>query len=85
MEKVRVQFDLAKPMADAVDNIAQTSDLFSRAEVVRRALSIFSLLVRLVREGKHIEVVDSDGGRQELIILPEMTPTRPAKSDTKSA
>jgi len=78
MEKVRVQFDLAKGMADHVDQLAEETALFSRAEVIRRALSIYGLLVKCVREGRTIEVVDKDGKRAELLVLPEMVHTKPS-------
>jgi hypothetical protein len=71
LEKLRFQFDLTPKMALLLDRLVAETGASTRAEVLRRAISIFGLLCDESSSGKRIEVADPKTGiRERLIVQP---------------
>ena len=70
MEKHRIQLDLTTAMRDRIDEIAERTNAASRAEVIRRSVSLYGLLVDEAAKGTTIELVPKGRkARRERIIL----------------
>lgn len=64
-----VQFELGPEMAGLVDSLKARTHASTRAEVLRRALSVFDLLQKEQEAGARIEVVEPSGERSRLRIV----------------
>ena len=63
-EKPRgAQFELNPEMTDLVDSLKTKTGASTRAEVVRRALSYFSEMLREIERGGKVEIVEPNGDR----------------------
>ncbi len=60
----RIQFDVVTSMRDLLDDLSQKTGAFTRAEVVRRAISCYAILHEERAKGCHIELVDPEGNRE---------------------
>ena len=70
-QKLRVQLDLTDKMCALIDWLAEETGAASRAEVIRRALSLYGILCQEKQAGKRIEVIDPSNPRiRERLILP---------------
>ena len=69
-DTTRVQFNVSPLMLDLIDDAVDQTAAPSRAEVIRRALSIYSLLLREHRAGKSIRIVGG-GEVEKIIVMPE--------------
>jgi metal-responsive CopG/Arc/MetJ family transcriptional regulator len=67
--RIRFQLELSKSVMQRLDDLVELTDSSSRAEVIRRALGFYGLLVEQTKSGKRVEVVEDSGNRQQLIIL----------------
>jgi hypothetical protein len=60
-EKARVQFDFSKESLDKLDEIVETVNASTRAEVIRRALTLFTEVLTAERRGAKIFLREPDG------------------------
>lgn len=69
--KVRVQLDLHPEMMVLIDRLVEQTCSASRAEVLRRAISLYAILLDEKQAGKRIEVIDPKHKKiRERLILP---------------
>ena len=69
--KQRVQLDLTDKMCRLIDSLAVDTGAASRAEVIRRAISLYGILCEEKKAGKRIELIDPKNKRvRERLILP---------------
>lgn len=66
-EKVRIQLELTPAMSAKLEQLVERTGISTRAEVLRRAISIFALLLDEEKAGNRIELVEGDS-RKRLII-----------------
>lgn len=71
LDKQRVQLDLTPKMSDLLDDLVGRTDAASRAEVIRRAISIYNLLLLETEKGKRIEIAGPRSGDRERVLLVE--------------
>jgi metal-responsive CopG/Arc/MetJ family transcriptional regulator len=71
VEKQRVQLDLSPKMAELLDDLVNRTDAASRAEVIRRAISIYNLLLLETEKGKRVELSGPRHGDRERVLLVE--------------
>lgn len=69
-QKRRVQLDLSPKMCELIDRLAERMDASSRAEVVRRAVSVFAILLEEHDRGQRVEVIDPKTGERQRVMLP---------------
>jgi hypothetical protein len=69
-DRKRVQLDLSQKVFDLINDLADRMGAASRAEVVRRALSVYAVLLDEHEAGKRVEVHDPETGQKERLILP---------------
>jgi Arc/MetJ-type ribon-helix-helix transcriptional regulator len=69
-EKLRVQLELSEKMRELIDRLVVETEASSRAEVIRRALSIYAIVLDEAAAGKRVEVVDTQTKERERLILP---------------
>lgn len=67
--KVRVQFDFSKESLDKLDELVSTLSAATRAEVIRRALTLFTEVVDADRRGAKIYIREPDGEMVRLMPL----------------
>jgi hypothetical protein len=68
-EKVRVQFDFSKEHLDELDKIKTALHASTRAEVIRRALNLFTKVLKAEQEGAEIYIQKADGRLVQLVTL----------------
>ena len=69
--KQRVQLDLSEKMCELIDQLANDTGASSRAEVIRRAISLYGILCDEKNSGKRIELIDpKDSSIRERLLLP---------------
>jgi len=66
----RVQLDMSLKMFDLISELESRIDASSRAEVLRRATSVFAVLLDALDEGKRIEIFDPKTGQRERLVVP---------------
>jgi hypothetical protein len=59
--KIRLQFDFSERSLKVLDELVETLDAASRAEVIRNALYSFSVLMDTVASGGTVTVTDKEG------------------------
>lgn len=64
-----VQIELGPEMTELVDRMKSQTLASTRAEVIRRAVSIYNLLLEEQAKDTRIELVDKDGERSRLRII----------------
>jgi len=69
-QKRRVQLDLSAKMCSLIDRLVERMDASSRAEVVRRAVSVYAVLLDEHDDGKRVEVNDTKTGERQRVVLP---------------
>ena len=67
--KVRIQFDFSRDSLARLDEIVEGTFAASRAEVIRRALTLYSEVVRASRRDAQLQIVEPDGGLTRLLPL----------------
>lgn len=67
--KQRIQLDMTDTMVTILDSMVRLSGASSRAEVIRRALSLYDALLREEKAGKRIEIVNPRIRRNGRLIL----------------
>jgi Ribbon-helix-helix protein, copG family len=68
-ERLRFQLELSRAAMERLDELVTSTDSSSRAEVIRRALGFYELLIEQTKAGRGVEIVDDRGNRQQLIVL----------------
>ena len=67
--KTRVQFDFSPSMVELLDRLVQETEAATRAELVRRALSVYAILWDESKRGKDVVLFDKKGGGKERLII----------------
>jgi hypothetical protein len=67
--KVRVQFDFSKESLDKLDEIVASLNVSTRAEVIRRALVLYTEVINAERRGAKLLFRESDGTLVQLMPL----------------
>ena len=68
VERQRIQLDLTPKMADLLDDLVERTGAASRAEVIRRAISVYNLLLLETEKGRRIEVAGPRGERERVLL-----------------
>lgn len=67
--KVRVQFDFSKKSLSKLDELVEALGAGTRAEVIRRALTIFTELLNAEQRGAALVLREANGKEKELLTL----------------
>jgi hypothetical protein len=67
--KLRVQLDLHPDMVTLLDSAAVAIGGSTRAEVVRRAISLYAILIKRVKEGCEIHVIHPGSTDRERVLF----------------
>ena len=65
----RIQFILSPAMHRKLEELIEQTGLSTRAEVLRRAISIYAVLVEEEKAGAKVELVGPDSIRKRLIVM----------------
>ncbi|HEV2705900.1 MAG TPA: ribbon-helix-helix protein, CopG family [Pyrinomonadaceae bacterium] len=68
-EKARVQFDFSKEALDKLDEIVEKVNASTRAEVIRRALTLFTEVLAAEQRGAKVLFREKDGTLIQLMPL----------------
>lgn len=68
-EKARVQFDFSKESLDKLDEIVESINASTRAEVIRRALTLFTEILAAEKRGAKVLLREKDGTLIQLMPL----------------
>lgn len=68
-EKARVQFDFNKESLDKLDEIVEALNASTRAEVIRRALTLFTEVLAAEKRGAKVLLREQDGTLIQLMPL----------------
>jgi metal-responsive CopG/Arc/MetJ family transcriptional regulator len=60
-DKARVQFDFSKESLDKLDEIVEKVNASTRAEVIRRALTLFTEILAAEKRGAKVMFREQDG------------------------
>ena len=66
--KTRIQLDLSDPMVELLDGLVRDTEAATRAEVLRRAVSVFALLISEKKAGRSLEIVGKNGKRRQIVL-----------------
>ena len=71
MTRTRIQLDVTEAMRVLLDELVDATDATTRGEVLRKAISLYGVLMDAKKEGKTVEFVSSNGPktRERLIII----------------
>ena len=64
-----MQFVLSPAMHEKLEQLVATTGLATRAEVLRRAISIYAVLLDEEKAGAKVELVGPDSVRKRLILI----------------
>ncbi len=67
----RIQLDMTEKMRDLLDALVGESQAATRAEVIRRAISIYALLIREKKAGNRLELVSKKSRTRRELLLAE--------------
>jgi metal-responsive CopG/Arc/MetJ family transcriptional regulator len=68
-DKARVQFDFSKESLEKLDEIKDTVNASTRAEVIRRALTLFTEVLEAENRGARVMFQEKDGTQARLMLL----------------
>jgi hypothetical protein len=68
-DKARVQFDFSKQSLDKLDEIVEKVNASTRAEVIRRALTLFTEILAAEKRGAKVLLREQDGTLIQLMPL----------------
>jgi metal-responsive CopG/Arc/MetJ family transcriptional regulator len=68
-EKARVQFDFSKESLDKLDEMVESINASTRAEVIRRALTLFTEILSAEKRGAKVLLREKDGTLIQLMPL----------------
>jgi hypothetical protein len=68
-EKARVQFDFSKESLGKLDELVSTVNASTRAEVIRRALTLYTEFLEAQQQGAKIFFRDRDGNMVQVMPL----------------
>ena len=69
-DKIRIQLDLTPQQTATVDQLEVDTEASTRAEVLRRAISFYAILIAEKKKGHNLVMTNADGTHiRELIIL----------------
>ena len=68
-EKARVQFDFSRESLEKLDEIVSTVNASTRAELIRRALTLYTEVLEANKRGAKIFFRESDGTLVQLMPL----------------
>jgi metal-responsive CopG/Arc/MetJ family transcriptional regulator len=68
-EKARVQFDFSRESLEKLDEIVSTVNASTRAELIRRALTLYTEVLEANKRGAKIFFRESDGTVVQLMPL----------------
>ena len=69
-EKIRFNLELTPAVSDRLDYLVETSGAHSRTEVVRRALSLYDILLSRVSPETTLLLRYPDGREEVLLFIP---------------
>jgi metal-responsive CopG/Arc/MetJ family transcriptional regulator len=69
-DRIRIQLDLTPAMRDEVDQLANATGAATRAEVVRRAVSVYAALLAELNGGRQVETVGKNGRDRRRLLMP---------------
>lgn len=64
----RIQLDLKPTMIEMVDRIQARSGVNTRAEAIRRAISLYDAITRAVEDGGKAQLVHADESVEQLVL-----------------
>lgn len=67
--KARVQFDFSKKSLDKLDDLVEALGAGTRAEVIRRALTVFTELLNAEQRGATLVIREVNGKEKELLTI----------------
>lgn len=67
--KARVQFDVSKKSLEKLDQLVEALGAGTRAEVIRRALTVFTELLNAEQRGATLVIRDANGKEKELLTI----------------
>ena len=67
--KARVQFDVSKKSLDKLDELVEALGAGTRAEVIRRALTVFTELLNAEQRGAALVIREANGKEKELLTI----------------
>ncbi len=67
MPKTRIQLDVSEKMLDLIDDLVEDTGAATRAELIRRSLSIYALLLKETKASGRVEI--SKGNRRVRLLL----------------
>ena len=67
--KARVQFDFSKKSLDKLDDLVDALGAGTRAEVIRRALTVFTELLNAEQRGATLVIREANGKEKELLTI----------------
>ena len=65
--KKRVQFDFESKALERLDKMVDSTGATTRAEVIRRALSVFATFVDAAERGANVSIEEPDGTRTKCL------------------
>jgi hypothetical protein len=68
-DKARVQFDFSKQSLDKLDEIVSTLNASTRAEVIRRALTLYTEVLEAEKKGAKLFFREPDGSMVQVLPL----------------
>lgn len=66
--KVRLNLEVTEAVRDRLENLQEVSEADSMTEVVRRALTVYELVVKTDRDGGRVVLEKSDGEAVQLAL-----------------
>ena len=67
-ERVRIQLELSPAMAAKLQDLVELAGLGTRADVLRRAISVFAVLLEEEKAGNRVELVGPGTERKRLLV-----------------
>ena len=68
-ERVRLQLELAPNVVERIKELQSEAGSGSMTEVIRRALGLYSLLMREAKAGNRVEIVGPGSDRRQLMVF----------------
>jgi len=70
LKKDRIQLDVTQPMTELLERLTEETGATTRSEVIRRAISIYAVLVDEQKNGCKIELAAPDGKVMRVLLTP---------------
>ncbi len=69
-ERTRIQLDLTDTMRDLIDELVEETGAATRAEILRRAVSIYAMLLEETKGGRRLQIVGKKGPPERVLLAP---------------